>query len=271
MKGRWSFLPDDEARLCRDFMETRYVIRDAESREDLDAIQALAARLAARALDLAVPGSAQDFLDLIHRHVDPSRLNALRQSVYRGLNDDPEFRRRTYRLAACILSTLIGNELAMQRRVNLSIQLPDDDSSLLPVHADVWSGDSPFELVLWVPLVDCFDSKSMFIMPPAEDERLQTNMASRSGQSAEALYQAIADQVTFLDISYGSVLVFSQNLMHGNRVNRVPQTRWSLNCRFKAVLSPYGDKRLGEFFEPLVIRPASYLGMTYRLPDGFDE
>ena len=44
----------------------------------------------------------------------------------------------------------------MQMRVNLSIQLPRDKSSLLPVHSDVWSGDSPFETVVWLPLVDCF-------------------------------------------------------------------------------------------------------------------
>ena len=43
-----------------------------------------------------------------------------------------------------MLETIVGNELAMQLRVNLSIQLPGDDSSLLPLHSDVWSGDSQF-------------------------------------------------------------------------------------------------------------------------------
>ena len=30
-----------------------------------------------------------------------------------------------------------------------------DDSALLPVHSDVWSGCSPFEVVVCTPLVDC--------------------------------------------------------------------------------------------------------------------
>ncbi len=47
----------------------------------------------------------------------------------------------------------------MQLRVNLSIQMPEDESSLLPVHADTWSGDSPYEVVVWLPLVDCYDTK----------------------------------------------------------------------------------------------------------------
>ena len=50
------------------------------------------------------------------------------------------------------LKLICGNELAMQRKVNLSMQVPKDDSSLLPVHSDVWSGCSPFEVVLWMPL-----------------------------------------------------------------------------------------------------------------------
>ena len=70
---------------------------------------------------------------------------------------------------------------------------------------------------------------------------------------------------------YGSVLIFSQTLMHGNRVNRVPETRWSLNCRFKSALAPYADKKLGEFFEPITLKPVTRLALSYHLPEGFDE
>ena len=63
-----------------------------------------------------------------------------------------------------MLNKIIGNELVMQKNINLSIQLPKDESSLLPIHSDTWSGDSPFESVLWIPLVNCFKTKSMFIL-----------------------------------------------------------------------------------------------------------
>ena len=58
--------------------------------------------------------------------------------------------------------------------------------------------------------------------------------------------------------------------MHGNRMNRESETRWSMNCRFKSLLSPYAGKRLGEFFEPITIRAATRLGMAYEFPNGFD-
>ena len=61
----------------------------------------------------------------------------------------------------------------MQKRINLSIQLPNDSSSLLPLHSDIWSGDSPFEAVVWIPLVDCFKTKSMYILKQISTENLK--------------------------------------------------------------------------------------------------
>jgi hypothetical protein len=40
-----------------------------------------------------------------------------------------------------------------------------------------------------------------------------------------------------------------------------------MNCRFKSVFTPYGDKKLGEFFEPVTLRAASKMGMDYKLPE----
>ena len=67
-------------------------------------------------------------------------------------------------------------------------------------------------------------------------------------------------------IDYGQVLIFNQSLPHGNRVNRETETRWSLNCRFKNIFSPYGDNKIGEFFEPITLRAASEMGLKYKLP-----
>lgn len=156
----------------------------------------------------------------------------------------------------------------MQRRLNLSIQLPGDESSLLPVHADVWAGDSPFEVVLWVPLVDCHDTKSMFLLPPEPDRAARARWDELGGKSTEDLFRAIEADLEWLSVPYGKVVVFSQTLMHGNRVNREKDSRWSMNCRFKGVFSPYGDKKLGEFFEPITLRAASRMGLDYEFPGG---
>ena len=49
-------------------------------------------------------------------------------------------------------------------------------------------------------------------------------------------------------------------------MNREKETRWSMNIRFKGLFTPYGDKKLGEFFEPITLRTISELGLKYKLP-----
>ena len=154
----------------------------------------------------------------------------------------------------------------MQRRLNLSIQLPNDKSSLLQVHADTWSGDSPFETVVWLPLVDCYKTKSMFILPPKHSEKLNKNFSKNATKSSEKLFKSIKNKVKFLKVNYGELLIFNQGLPHGNRVNIENETRWSMNCRFKGAFTPYNDKKIGEFFEPITLKAVSLAGMNYKDP-----
>ena len=65
------------------------------------------------------------------------------------------------------------------------------------------------------------------------------------------------------NIKYGQVLLFNQCLPHGNTINNEKESRWSLNCRFKSVFTPYSDKKIGEFFEPITLRKVSELAIKY--------
>jgi len=266
MSNAPSFWREEERGLAETFMRDGYVVLPAESRADLDRVRDLLADIAASYLKLPAPHDKGAFLDRIHEKVDVERLNDLRLAVIREMNEESWTRLAYFNTARRALEILVGNELAMQLRINLSIQLPNDDSSLLPVHADVWSGDSPYEVVLWIPYVHVYWTKTMFILPRDRDSRYQTRMNELKLKSADELYRAIKPDLRWLDIPYGNVLLFTQNVMHGNIVNREPETRWSSNCRFKSVFSPYHDKKLGEFFEPILVRPATRIGAGYRLP-----
>lgn len=265
------FLTDDERNAADAFMEHGHVIVDAEDLDLLNRLRDRIAALAAAHLGTDAPADAGAFLNGIHEHVSINDLNALRLAVINGLASESWVRAAYYNLARTALGDIAGNELAMQRRINLSIQMPNDASSLLPVHADVWSGDSPFEVVMWLPLVDCHRTKSMYLMPPGRDRAVQAKLNEMTGKSSEDLFHVIENDVTFMDIPYGKVLIFSQTLMHGNRINLEPDTRWSMNCRFKSAFSPYADKKLGEFFQPITLKPASRMAMAYELPGGFDD
>ncbi|MDE1145428.1 MAG: hypothetical protein PW843_02260 [Azospirillaceae bacterium] len=267
----FSFQKPAEQALADRFLGDGYIIAPAEDRSALDAIRDLVAGIAADWLGQPKPADADRFLNDIGGQVPPARLNDFRLAVIGGMNAAPWLRAAYFSVARTAVEAIVGSELCMQRRVNLSIQLPDDDSSLLPIHADTWSGDSPFEIVLWIPLVDCYRSKSMFLLPPGPNAALERDFGRWSAHSVDAMYQAIEKDLAWMDVPYGSFLLFNQNLAHGNRLNREKDARWTMNCRFKGVFTPYADKKLGEFFEPITLRPASRVGLDYRLPGEFEE
>jgi sporadic carbohydrate cluster 2OG-Fe(II) oxygenase len=263
-----------EARqLVEPFLSAGYVVCDVADRAALDALRHEIVVAAARLLEVPVPNDEGAFLDGIHQLVRVERLNALRLGLYREINARPWFRPTYFRLGRVVLETLVGNELAMQNRINFSIQLPQDRSSLLDIHADAFTGETPYQLVQWLPLVDVERTKSMFFLPRAKSEAISARLADFAGGGMRALYDAVTSDVVWPRVSYGQMLVFSPNFLHGNVVNAEATTRWSLNCRFTGLFTPYGspEKALGSFYLPITIRPVTRLGMAYRPPDGFQE
>ncbi len=208
----------------------------------------------------------KDFFDNFHEYISLEGLNKFRVKLLNDLNSNDEIKINLYNLCKPYMDEIVGNEVAIQRRVNLSIQLPNDDSSLLPVHADTWSGDSPFEAVLWLPLVDCYDTKSMYILNPKDSIKLAKEFVELENLTAEDIFDKIKNKVEWINIKFGEFMIFNQSLPHGNVVNLTNQTRWSLNCRFKSLFSPYGDKKLGEFFEPLNAKIMTKIGIDYKYP-----
>ncbi len=260
-----NYLTKDEKDISKEFLETGFIIKKVKNKELLDRVQFKIIEII-EASDITIKVDKTEWLNNIHKSLSINLLNEFRLNIINQINSDSEFKKLYFEIARPYLETLVGNELAMQKRINLSIQLPNDDSSLLPVHADTWAGDSAYEVVAWIPLVDCFKTKTMFILPQNKIEQLHNNFKNVAGDNVEELFQNIKKDIIWLNISYGEILLFNQSLPHGNRVNVEKETRWSMNCRFKGIFTPYADKKLGEFFEPVTLRAASQIGMNYKMP-----
>ena len=205
-------------------------------------------------------------LNKLHLYVKSNELNKIRLKLISQINKDLKFRKNYFLVAKNMIHHIVGNELAMQININLSIQFPNDESSLLPIHSDTWSGDSPFESVLWLPMVNCYKTKSMFILEAKKIDYFNKNFSKKSIKSVDDLYLKFKKNLKFIKINYGEFLLFNQNLPHGNLINRTNETRVSLNCRFKGLFTPYMQKDLGSFFSPLKLRAATKLGLDYKLP-----
>jgi sporadic carbohydrate cluster 2OG-Fe(II) oxygenase len=267
------FFTPEEAELGREFLANGYVIRDVADRGLLDQLRHAMIELACKHMGRELPRDEQQFMDRIHDEVKPEKLNDLRLAVFRGLNELPWLRPTYHALGRRLLDTLVGNELAMQNRVNLSIQMSNDDSSLLDIHADVYGGETPFQVVQWLPLVDVAQTKSMFILPQPKTLAVNARLRDIADDGMSGLFDKVKKDLVWLNVPYGKVLIFASHCLHGNVINREPTSRWSLNCRFTGLFTPYTghEKKLGSFYLPITVRPVSRIGMRFEYPGGFEE
>ena len=260
-----NFLCKEEKKISNQFINKGFVVKKISDTTSLFKIRKLFVKSIKKNLKLKFTND-NNLLNNIHKNIEVKKLNSFRLKIINDINKSKDLRELYYKISKPLLDSIIGNELSMQLRINLSIQMPNDDSSLLPIHSDVWSGDSPFESVIWLPLVDCYKTKSMFILPPKKYKTLEKIFLKKNSSSSDQIFNKIKNDLIWIKIKYGEVMIFNQCLPHGNVVNKEAQTRWSLNCRFKSVFSPYHDKKIGEFFEPITLKPVSKIGINYSLP-----
>jgi sporadic carbohydrate cluster 2OG-Fe(II) oxygenase len=265
---KYNFNRHQHQTLSKKFEKNGYIIFDLGGRKKkLDLIKKFIQKTTVLLLkkdQIKIKSREKKIFNNLHKYLPKNKLNSFRMRLYEILNSKKWFLKNYFEIAKDELELICGNELVMQRKINLSIQFPEDDSSLLPVHSDVWSGCSPFEVVLWVPLESVSKSKSMFILSNEENNNYYKNFYKYS--DSEELQKKIDKKIKWLSIKYGQGLIFVHQLMHGNKINRTNETRWSFNCRFKSVMSPYDKKDIAETFLPIFLRPATKFGLNYEDP-----
>ena len=261
------FLSKKEEALTVEYLQQGHIVRPVADKNSLKWIRDKIFDLSKHELGLGDAQFPTSCLDMIHEHVSLKELNDFRVKMIAQIAKSPQIRSSIYLLAKPHIEWIAGNELAMQRNCNLMVHLANDNSAIFPIHSDVWSGNSPYEVVFWFPLVPCFDTKSMYILPKTDSDEVYRNFKNYSHLSASEFYEEIKDRLIFLDIPFGHGLIFSHALPHGNRLNEENETRWSFDVRFKNVISPYGNKKLGENFLPITIRPATRMGYHYKKPE----
>ena len=209
------------------------------------------------------------FFENLHKYINKKELNEIRILVINKINKDKLFADNYYASCKEVLDGLVGNELAMQKKINLSIQMPYEKKSMLPMHSDIYAGESPFEVVMWIPLMDVEDSShSMFITNPKDNKVINHEVTKSKNKSISEIFKKYRKKFKFIKIKFGEVLIFTPILLHGNEVNKTNKTRISINCRFKSLLSPYDvfsktHRNIPHFYRPLNIKPLTKIGFNF--------
>ena len=123
-------------------------------------------------------------------------------------------------------------------------------------------GIRTFEIVVWLPLVDVYGTKSMYVL-----DRENTDVAlGKLGnpESGYNDYSRLPEQSgDILNMSFGHACMFWPGLVHAVGINLEQETRWALNMRYKNLFAPAGAKGQAEFFELIRISPLARMGLQY--------
>ena len=260
------FFSQEEQKVVDEFLENGYVSFPIKEVSILNEVKTSMYEWATEILQDNIY-EEDHFFNEAHDLISSAGLNDFRIKLIAKIAQERHIRSSIYSLSQPHIGWLVGNELAMQRNCNLTIHLANDKGSIAPPHSDVWSGNSPYEVVIWIPLVSCFDTKSVYILPRLYSDEVSRNFKNYSHLSANEFYEEIKDHLIFADVPYGHGLIFSHSIIHGSVLNEENETRWSFDVRFKSLLSPYGYKGIGESFLPITVRPVTRIGYEYKKPE----
>jgi len=250
------------------FQKNGYLIKKTSNLKSLNKIQDFIYTILSKNKK-NVSKSKIDYFQSLHKFISKKELNEFRVAAITAINNNKKFRDYYYDSAKELLDDLVGNEIAMQKKINLSIQIPNDNKSMLPMHSDIYAGESPFEVVVWIPLMNVKKSThSMFITNPKDNIAINKEITKSKNKTIIKIFNKYKKKFKFLKINYGEILIFSPIIQHGNVVNTTKETRVSLNCRFKNLLTPYDvfsktHRNIPHFFQPHTIKPLTKIGFNF--------
>lgn len=211
-------------------------------------------------------------LEQIHQEIEANTINNARIDAYSSLNSEPTVLEKYFSLFKEVVFEIVGTELACQAKINLSIQMPNDKTSQLPLHTDTIGGQSKYEVVAWLPLTRAFETNAMYVFSLDDSQEMMNALPDYHETGMNRLFSDFESRKKFIELDPGQALIFSSNLMHGNVVNQTTATRVSLNTRYKSLFSPYNDlpnneKRIGGFYKPLSLSPVTELALKIKEPE----
>ncbi len=171
-------------------------------------------------------------LNKYHKQTSLGRINSARIDCFNKINRLTDWKHGIAKTISPHIQYLLGHDLAIQRQMNISIQAPNDSSSILEPHQDYRSGDSPFQKVIWIPMTGCKESNSLFL------------------ENRDGRFEPI-------ECDFGDIIIFDPNTIHGNILNKTDNTRVSINFRIKNWFTPdlgeqVPDRQFGIYYEDFI-------------------
>ena len=197
--------------------------------------------------------------DFHNLKIDKSDFNNVRMNIIQTLSNDDEYLQLIMEAYGKYIKKLIGNDILVQKNVNIMCHEPKS-MKISDAHRDA-PENSFYEVVLWLPFVNCYKSKSMYFVE-AEESNILMNILETKNLDWNSFEKEAQKKGKFLDVPFNSAVLFWAGLIHGSKVNEENETRWTMNLRFKNIFTPPGMKDPLNFFQLYEMSPLSHLGLN---------
>ena len=199
------------------------------------------------------------YFDHFHKIIkDSTILNEFRIELISKINSNNYIRNNIFKSFENELLNILGPDIAVQKNVNLSVNLPKD-LNVVPIHRDA-PPSSNFDLAIVIPLTTFFNSKNLYVLN-LKDTYKSLKLYSKN----EKRYKSFSiKNAKKLSIKFGQILVFWPGLKHMVPYNLENESRWSLNIRFKNIFSPYGSKDFLDFYEIIKLSKFTKMNLDFQ-------
>jgi sporadic carbohydrate cluster 2OG-Fe(II) oxygenase len=241
-----------------------FVVDPSDSKEALEKLRNFLEKTATEELQSVNSFDGSIDLNNIHHFVKAEQINAIRIKMFRRINEE-NWRELVWQAAGRRIMEMLGPDILIQPKLNLSIVMPGDKASGLDAHSDSWSGDSPFQLNVWIPITDADVENSMYVLPEEKSlEIFEIIQKKAEIPSKSSCYE----KSECVEAKFGEIVYFNPLLIHGSIPNTSVRTRVSLNVRFKSMFSPdFGadvpDRSVGIYYEKFKIGSLAKTGFKY--------
>lgn len=207
--------------------------------------------------------SADDILNNIHKLapiLSDSDANNLVLSVINDFSIEYSFGDFIYQLLHHFISHTIGPDIQVQKNNNIVFQYPHS-LRFSELHTDT-PPNSPFELVTWLPLVDCYSTKSFYLLDFEQSQSLFKAYKANKFDSWDTFKTECLRHAIDVNVPYGKALVFWSGLIHGSHINTTSESRWCLNSRYKSLFAPTAKHDPLVYYKPLRISALSQFALS---------
>ncbi len=206
--------------------------------------------------------SIDNFYNNFHKlKINKIRLNNYRIKLIKFLSFNKNIKKNIYNTYHQVLNEILGPDVAIQKDLNVVIHQPNN-KEISPLHRDA-PENSPYEVVLWVPLVDCYNTKSINLLDKKNTERNLKYLDNNNQKTNNYLNKILKTKGKLPKIKFGQAIIFWAGLLHSVPQNLENETRWTFNIRLKNLFSPYGMKGFLDYHEVLKKSHLTKLGLEF--------